>query len=249
MFALLLAGGKGERLRPLTNHKPKSMVPLLGKPILEYQVEWLRESGVTDIVVACGYLHEAIEEYFEDGERWGVRIRYSVEEQPLGRGGALKLAYRQVPASEAFVIGTNGDNVNTQPLGPVLRQHQRSGAVATLLLTQLRSPYGIVQQRGRRIVGFREKPLLPHWLSAGVYVLNREFFADLPEVGDHEDGLFPRLAAEGRLYGFRSRSYWKAIDTIKDLNEAAAQLSAQAPCADGENGQGSAHGSLSAPLS
>ncbi len=228
MFAIILAGGKGERLRPLTGDRPKSMVLLLDKPILEYQVDWLRESGATDIVVACGYLHEVIEQYFGDGSRSGVRIRYSVEREPLGRGGALKLAYQQVPPTEPFVIATNGDNLNTQPLAPMIRQHQRTNAVATLLLTQLRSPYGIVQQRGKQIVGFREKPLLPNWLSAGVYVLQAEFFAGLPDVGDHEDELFPRLAAKGRLYGFRSRSYWKAIDTVKDLNEAAEQLAGQA---------------------
>ena len=231
MFAIILAGGKGERLRPLTGDRPKVMVPLLDKPILEYQIEWLRASGVTDFVVACRYLHEVIEQYFQDGGRWGVRIRYSLEREPLGRGGALKLAYREVPPSEPLVIATNGDNVNTQPLAPMLRQHQRTGALATLLLTQLRSPYGIVQQQGKQIVGFREKPLLPHWLSAGVYVLQREFFAGLPDVGDHEDKLFPRLAAEGRLYGFRSHAYWKAIDTVKDLNEAAEQLAAQAKLA------------------
>ena len=228
MHAIILAGGKGERLRPLTGDRPKSMVLLLGKPILEYQVDWLRDNGVTDIIIACGYLHEVIEEYFADGGRWGVRVRYSVEDEPLGRGGGLKLAHRLVPADAPFVIGANGDNVHTQPLAPMIRQHQRTGAIATLLLTQLRSPYGIVQQRGKHITGFREKPLLPHWLSAGAYVLDRAFFADLPDVGDHEDALFPRLAAEGRLYGFRSHSYWKAIDTVKDLNEAADQLSAQA---------------------
>lgn len=224
MFAIVLAGGKGERLRPLTSNRPKSMVPLLGKPILEYQVEWLRDSGVTDIVVACGYLHEKIERYFKDGRRWGVRMGYSVEREPLGRGGALKLAYREVPKSEALLIATNGDNVNTQPLAPMIRQHERTGGVATLLLTQLRSPYGIVHQRGKHIVGFEEKPLLPHWLSAGVYVLNRDFFHALPDKGDHEDTTFPRLAKQGKLYGYRSRSYWKAIDTVKDLNEVAAQL-------------------------
>jgi NDP-sugar pyrophosphorylase family protein len=228
VFAIIIAGGKGERLRPLTGDRPKSMVLLGDKPIIEYQIEWLRASGVTDIVIACGYLHEVIEQYVQDGSRWGVRTRYSVEREPLGRGGAFKLAYRQVPPAEPFVIATNGDNVNTQPLAPMIRQHQRTGAMATLLLTQLRSPYGIVQQKGKQIVGFREKPLLPHWLSAGVYVLQSEFFAGLPEVGDHEDELFPRLAAEGRLYGFRSRSYWKAIDTVKDLNEAAEQLAGQA---------------------
>ena len=224
MYAIILAGGKGERLRPLTGDRPKPMVPLLDKPILEYQIEWLRGAGVTDMVVACGYLHEVIEEYFRDGSKWGVRLSYSVEDEPLGRGGAIKLAYRQVPKSEPFVIAANGDNVNTQPLTPMVRQHQRTGATATLLLTQLRSPYGIVQQRGKRIVGFREKPLLPHWLSAGVYVLSREFFGRLPDTGDHEDALFPQLAAEGRLFGFRSRAYWKAIDTVKDLSEAAEQL-------------------------
>jgi NDP-sugar pyrophosphorylase family protein len=227
MYAILLVGGKGERLRPLTINRPKCMVPVLGKPILEYQVEWLRESGVTDIVVASGHLHEKVERYFKDGHRWGVRMSYSVEREPLGRGGALKLAYREVPRSEAIIIAANGDNMNTQPLAPMIKQHLRTGAVATLLLTQLRSPYGIVHQRGKHIMGFEEKPLLPHWLSAGVYVLNREFFAGLPNKGDHEDTTFPRLAKQGKLYGFRSKTYWKGIDTVKDLNEVAAYLGAQ----------------------
>jgi NDP-sugar pyrophosphorylase family protein len=203
------------------------MVPLAGKPILEYQIEWLREGGATDVIVACGYLHQVIEDYFQDGSRWGVRMQYSVEQEPLGRGGALKLGFGRVPDSEPFVIGTNGDNVNTQALGPMVRQHERTGAVGTLLLAQLQSPYGIVQQRGKRITGFREKPPLPYWLSAGVYVLSREFFAGLPDVGDHEDELFPRLASAGKLYAFRSKTYWKAIDTVKDLNEAAAQMGAK----------------------
>lgn len=228
MYAIIIAGGKGERLRPLTDDRPKHMVLLAGRPILEYQIDWLKENGVADIVIAVGHLHHVIDDYFGDGSRWQVRIRYSIEDEPLGRGGALKLAYRQVPPDEELVLATNGDNVNTQPLAPLIRQHKRTGAMATLLLTQLRSPYGIVQQRGKQIVGFREKPLLPHWLSAGVYVLSREFFAGLPNAGDHEDELFPRLAAEGRLYGFRSHAYWKAIDTVKDLSEAAAQLAVQA---------------------
>jgi len=225
VYAIIIAGGKGERLRPLTNDRPKHMILLGDKPILEYQVDWLKDNGVTDIVVAVGHMHEVIEDYFQDGARCGVRMSYSLEKEPLGRGGALKLAHRQVPDSESIVVATNGDNVNTQPLTPLIRQHQRTGAMATLLLTQLRSPYGIVQQRGKRIVGFREKPLLPHWLSAGVYVVDREFFDRLPDKGDHEDGLFPQLAAEERLFGFKSKSYWKAIDTMKDLNEAAEQLS------------------------
>jgi NDP-sugar pyrophosphorylase family protein len=224
MHAITIAGGEGQRLRPYTDDRPKPMVPVGGKPILEHQIDWLRDNGVTHVVVACGYMHEVIEDYFGDGSGFGVRLSYSIEHTPLGRGGALKQAYQQIPGDAPYVIATNGDNINTQPLAPMIRQHERTGAVATLLLTQLRSPYGIAQEKGKRILGFTEKPLLPHWLSAGVYVLNAEFFADLPDVGDHEDGLFPRLAAEGKLFGFRSSAYWKAIDTVKDLKEAEQAL-------------------------
>ncbi len=224
MHAIIIAGGEGQRLRPLTDDRPKGMVPLAGKPILQRQVEWLRDNGVTHAVLACGYRHEVIEAYFADGARFGLRIGYSIEQQPLGRGGALKQAFRQVPGNAPFVIATNGDNIHTQPLAPVVRQHVRTGAVGTLLLVQLRSPYGIVSQKGQRVSGFREKPLLPHWLSAGMYVLNREFFADLPDVGDHEDSLFPQLSAAGKLYAFRSRTFWKAIDTLKDLAETEKEL-------------------------
>jgi len=227
MHALIIAGGEGQRLRPLTDDRPKGMVPVAGKPILQHQMEWLRDNGVTHAVLACGYRADVIEEYFGDGSRFGLNIGYSIEHTPLGRGGALKQAFQQVPSDVSFVIATNGDNIHTQPLAPMVRQHSRTGAVATLLLTQLRSPYGIAQQRGQRITGFREKPLLPHWLSAGVYVLNREFLEACPDVGDHEDHLFPKLAAEGKLYGFRSRTFWKAIDTVKDLQEAEKELVAQ----------------------
>jgi NDP-sugar pyrophosphorylase family protein len=174
--------------------------------------------------VACGYRHDAIQDHFGDGSAFGLSIGYSIETTPLGRGGALKLAFRQVPPEAEIVIATNGDNLNSQPLAPMLRQHERTGAVATLMLVQLRSPYGIASQRGKHIVGFREKPLLPHWLNAGVYVLNREFLEACPDVGDHEDALFPKLAAEGKLYAFRSKSHWRAIDTIKDLQEAEREL-------------------------
>jgi NDP-sugar pyrophosphorylase family protein len=228
MHALIIAGGEGQRLRPLTDDRPKGMVAVAGKPILQHQIEWLRDNGVIHAVVACGYRHDAIQDYFGDGSAFGLSIGYSVETTPLGRGGALKLAYRQVPPEEPFVIATNGDNLNSQPLAPMVRQHLRTKAVATLLLTQLRSPYGIARQRGKHITGFREKPVLPHWLNAGVYVLNREFLEACPDVGDHEDRLFPELSAAGKLYAFRSKAYWKAIDTVKDLREAEKELLALA---------------------
>jgi NDP-sugar pyrophosphorylase family protein len=228
MYALILAGGKGERLRPLTSDRPKPMIPLAGRPILEYQLEWLRGEGVNDIVLLCGYLHEVVSSHFGDGSRWGLRIAYSVESEPLGRGGAFKKGFLLVPPDVPFVIGTNGDNINEQPLAPLIRRHRRTGAVATVMLTSMVSPFGIARLgRGSLIRGFDEKPRLPYWINTGVYVLSRQFFEGLPDRGDHETTLFPRLAESGKLYGYRSRAYWKGIDTLKDLSEAEAHLAAR----------------------
>jgi NDP-sugar pyrophosphorylase family protein len=201
------------------------MILLAGRPILEYQLEWLRSEGVTDVVLLCGYLQEAVSSHFGDGSRWGLRIAYSVESEPLGRGGAFKKGFQLVPPDVPFVIGTNGDNVTDQPLAPMIRSHQRTGAVATIMLTPMVSPFGIARMgRGSRILGFDEKPRLPYWLNAGVYVLSRQFFEELPDRGDHETTLFPRLAECGKLYGYKSHAYWKGIDTLKDLSEVEAYL-------------------------
>jgi NDP-sugar pyrophosphorylase family protein len=228
MYALILAGGKGERLRPLTSDRPKPMILLAGRPIMEYQLEWLRGQGVTDVVLLCGYLHEVVSSHFGDGSRWGLRIAYSVESEPLGRGGAFKKGFELVPPDVPFVIGTNGDSVTEQPLAPLIRSHRRTGAVATIMLTPMVSPFGIARTgRSSRIQGFDEKPCLPYWLNAGVYVLSRRFFEELPDRGDHETTLFPRLAECGRLYGYKSHAYWKGIDTLKDLTEVEAYLAAR----------------------
>ena len=234
MFALVLAGGKGERLRPLTADRPKPMVLLNDKPILQHHLEWLAANGVTDAVLLCGYKHEAIQRHFGDGSAFGLRIFYSIEATPLGRGGAFRRGFRHVPATEKTVIGTNGDNIVEQPLAPLLRRHRQTGAVATVMLAPLRSPFGVVRlTRGSRIVGFDEKPLLPYWVNAGVYALEREFFAMLPEIGDHETAVFPELAARGKLFGFKSNQYWKPIDNVKDVNEAASHITGKDEDQDG----------------
>lgn len=225
MFALVLAGGKGERLRPLTADRPKPMVLLNDKPILQHHLEWLARNGVTDVVLLCGYKREAIQRHFGDGSAFALRILYSIEDTPLGRGGAFRRGFRQVPTAEKTVIGTNGDNIVEQSLAPLLRRHRWADATATVMLAPLRSPFGVVRlTRGSRILGFEEKPLLPYWVNAGVYALERDFFAMLPEIGDHETTVFPELALQGKLFGFKSNAYWKPIDTVKDVNEAASHL-------------------------
>ena len=225
MYAIVLAGGKGERLRPFTEDRPKPMVEIMGIPMLGYQLQWLEGQGVTDVVISCGYRHEVIETYFGDGERLGMRIRYAVEEQPLGRGGALRLALSGVPEDEAVVIATNGDVITNLPLAPLLETHTSRGMMATVVLTPFVSPYGIVEiDPDDRVTQFREKPELPYWINAGIYALSRSIRDHLPERGDHETTTFPRLAQSGRLGAYKSQSYWRGVDTIKDVNEVASEM-------------------------
>ena len=225
MYALILAGGQGERLRPLTDTVPKPMVRVNGKPILWYQVTRFKQVGVTDIVFLCGYRPEAIRDFFGDGRAFGVRIRYSVEETPLGRGGALKQGLATVPLSEQAVLASNGDILTTQELEPMVELHRRSGALATVMLTPYPSTYGVVEcDTTGRITAFMEKGELPHWINAGIYVLDTTIRDELPALGDHETTTFPRLAEAGRLYAFKSRAFWKPVDTHKDLREAEEAL-------------------------
>jgi Nucleoside-diphosphate-sugar pyrophosphorylase involved in lipopolysaccharide biosynthesis/translation initiation factor 2B, gamma/epsilon subunits (eIF-2Bgamma/eIF-2Bepsilon) len=225
LYALIIAGGEGERLRPLTDDRPKNMVPVAGRPIVDHQLDWLREGGVTDVVFLCRYKAEVLQAHVDDGSKFGVRAHYSIEPEPLGRGGALKLAFALVPAEELFVIACNGDILTDQPLGELIAFHQSKRAVATIMLAPLRSPYGIVDVADDgRIQSFVEKPVLPHWVNAGVYVLSREFFALLPEKGDHETTAFPAVTAQHKLFGLKSRAYWRPVDSIKDISGAEKEL-------------------------
>lgn len=228
MYALIIAGGEGERLRPHTYDRPKNMVPVAGRPMVDRQLEWLRGGGVSDAVLLCGYKAEVLEQHLGDGSAIGMGIHYSREEEPLGRGGALKQGFALVPAAEDPIVACNGDILTDQPLAEMIAYHREKKAAATVMLTPLRSPYGVVDVReDGRIESFREKPELPYWINAGIYVLSREFFALLPDRGDHETTTFPQLAGEGRLFGFKSKAYWRPVDSIKDLTEAERELGAR----------------------
>ncbi len=225
MYAIVLAGGKGERLRPFTEDRPKPMVEIMGVPMLGYQLQWLQGQGVTDAVISCGYRHEVIEAYFGGGERLGLRISYVVEQDPLGRGGALRLALGRIPENEEAVIATNGDVITNLRLAPVLEMHRSRRMIATVVLTPFVSPYGIVEIDGDdRVTHFQEKPELPYWINAGIYVLSPAIREHLPERGDHETTTFPALARSGKLGAYKSQAYWRGVDTIKDVNEVASEM-------------------------
>ena len=225
MQAIILAGGKGERLRPFTEDRPKCMVEILGVPLLGYQLQWLSSQGITDVIISCGYRHEVIQSYFGSGEKWDVSLQYSVESQPLGRGGALRLAFGLFASGEDLCLATNGDVVTNVRLKPLIQAHRQQGCLATVVLAPFISPYGIVEVDPEdRIIAFHEKPELPYWMNAGIYVLSREIESMLPEQGDHEDSTFPNLAQERRLGAYKSRAYWRSVDTVKDISEVSKEL-------------------------
>ena len=214
----MLAGGFGKRLAPLTSEVPKPLLPVGGKPILVRQIEWLRGFGVRDVVLAVGYLKHKIFEALGDGRKLGVRIFYSVEEEPLGTGGAIKNAEPFI-TDDVFIV-LNGDVLTNLDLNKLVEAlGDADGAIA---LVPLRSPYGIVEfDAGGYVTHFREKPILEgFYINAGVYALRRRVLAELPDRGNIEETLFPRLAQQRRLKAVVYRDvFWKSVDSLKDLEE------------------------------
>jgi NDP-sugar pyrophosphorylase family protein len=224
-FALTIAGGRGERLRPLTDNRPKPMVEINGKPIISYQVDWMRAQGVTDVVFLCGYMGEMIQSYFGDGSKYGITAHYSFEDSPLGRGGALKQGLSMVPANAKNVLVTNGDVITNQPLEPIAELYENSGSMGTMMLVPYPSQYGVVESDDQDIVTqFIEKGNLPFWINAGVYLFDRQIESLLPDIGDHETTTFQNLAKQGKLSAYRSKMIWTSIESPKDLSDITDQI-------------------------
>ena len=162
--AIILAGGKGERLRPYTNDRPKPMVEINGKPILAYQLEQLKKAGITEVVFACSYRREALQKHLSSGNKYGIKAFFSVEETPLGRGGGIKKAMKMLFPGWDNVVITNGDNLWKLDIQGLIKKHVDKKAMATIVVVPLKSPYGIVEFNGAdEVLGFKEKPVLPHF--------------------------------------------------------------------------------------
>jgi NDP-sugar pyrophosphorylase family protein len=218
MEALLLAGGKAERLGEAAQGLPKPLVPVAGFPLAEYTVARLVEAGVGHVVVACRAGQE--EAFVNALEGLGADIEPVGEHEPLGRGGGLRLAAsRRREDGPCFAL--NGDEHLDVDFAALLEEHDEWGAAATLVVAQVRSPYGVVALNDDgTISGFREAPLLEDWVNSGVYVLGPEALERLPEHGDHEQSTFPALASEGKLRGYRHQGVWLTVNTPKDLRRA-----------------------------
>jgi len=218
MQAVILVGGEGTRLRPLTSTVPKPVVPLVDRPFIAYMLEWLARHGVDDVVMSCGFLATAVRNVLGDGSQYGLRLRFVEEPEPRGTAGALK--YAEDLLDERFLM-LNGDVLTDIDLSAQLAQHEATGAAGTLALVPVADPtaYGLVRLHGDHTVKeFVEKPSADQidtkLISAGAYVLERAVL-DLIPAGRNvsiEREVWPQLVGEG-LYGFAADAYWLDIGT------------------------------------
>jgi NDP-sugar pyrophosphorylase family protein len=223
MEAILLAGGKAERLGDAAGGKPKALVPIGGRPLAAYQVELLVSAGISRVLVSCGV---GSGELFAAGlEGLGAEIVPVEEPEPLGRGGGLRFAATR-RAETGPVLGLNGDELLDADIPALLRRHESTAAAATITVAPLRSAFGVVELDGDVVAGFREAPRLPYWVNCGLYVLDEEAIDRLPERGDHERTTFPALAAERRLRAFLHEGIWLTVNTPKDLRQAEEFITA-----------------------
>ena len=230
MRAIILAGGQGLRLRPLTDDRPKALIEVKGKPIAEYQVEWMvNEGGVDSVTFACGYKWEKLKEHFGSSYS-GVPVSYSVEENPLGTGGAIRKALSEGEPDELLVVA-NGDIITDLPLKRMIDAHRLAGEIsASMLVVPYKSRFGVVKiDKLKMVRGFDEKPAFPDvWINGGVYLLNgRRAQKYLPEKGDVERETFPNLVQRGELLSYPYYGEWLFVDSLKDLKELEQSIQAR----------------------
>jgi mannose-1-phosphate guanylyltransferase len=218
MQAVILVGGEGTRLRPLTSTVPKPVVPLVDRPFISFMLEWLHKHGIDDVIMSCGFLATSVRNVLGDGSGLGIRLRFVEEPDPRGTAGALKFAESML--DERFLM-LNGDVLTDIDLGKQIAQHEASGAKATLALVPVADPsaYGLVHLNAdRSVLDFVEKPssdaIDTNLISAGAYVLEREILDLVPPDRNVsiEREVWPLLIGKG-LYGFPSDSYWLDIGT------------------------------------
>lgn len=224
MLAVILAGGYGKRLRPLTDRIPKNLVEIAGKPIIVRQIEWLSRQGFKRFLLLTGYLSDKLIDYLGNGDKYGITIEYSKEEEPLGTGGAIRNAWEKISDEEVFLL-VNGDIITDLSIYPLLNELEKdSDIVGVLSAVPLPSPYGVINfDRDGYIIRFIEKPLIDdYWINAGVYVFRRSVYEYLPVKGDLERTTLPKLASEHKLKVVKYMGVlWRSIDSFKDVEQTS----------------------------
>ena len=214
MKATILAGGRGKRLRPITDYVPKPLIPIKNIPIIEWQIKYLKKFGVSEVIICSGYKTEMIENYLNN-KKLGVKITFSIEKKPLGTGGAIKKAGKKIKEKSFIVM--NGDIISNIDIKKLLK---KENSIASI---QLKTKFGILQTNEDKITKFDEKKEISDlWMNAGIYHLNKEIIKELPVVGDIEKTVFPKFAKKEKLFTIKFRnSEWYSIDSFKDMEDSS----------------------------
>ena len=224
MEAIVLAGGKAERMGDATAGRPKSLVDVAGRPLVAYQIGRLASVGVTRVIMSCAAGQGA--EFTSDLAGLGVEVVCAEEPERLGRGGGIKFAARQ-RAEGGDVFAMNGDELVDVDFAALLALHRETGAAATVSVARPASPFGVVDLADDDVItGFSEGGRIPYWVNCGVYVLSEEAIGRFPDVGDHESTAFPELVAEGKLRAYRHEGLWLTVNTPKELRRAQEHVAA-----------------------
>jgi len=215
--AIILAGGRGKRLRPITDYVPKPLIPIKNIPIIEWQIKYLKKFGISEVIICSGYKTEMIENYLGN-KKLGIKITFSVENTPLGTGGAIKKAGKKINEKSFIVI--NGDIITNIDLKKLLKKENSIAAI------QLKTKFGILQITDDKIIKFDEKKEIENlWMNAGIYHLKKNTLKDLPNKGDIEKTLFPNYAKKEKLFTLKFRNTkWYSIDSFKDMEECTLEV-------------------------
>ena len=216
MKAIILAGGRGKRLKPITDYVPKPLVPIKNIPIIEWQIKYLEKFGIKEVIICTGYKTEMIENHL-NMKNIKTKITFSIEKTPLGTGGAIKKAGKMINDKSFFVL--NGDTITNIDLNKLA---EKKNAIAAI---ELRTKYGILETNDDKILNFREKKEIPDtWMNAGIYHLQKEV-KELPVKGDIEKTVFPKYAKKGILNTIKFKnSKWYSVDSFKDMEECALEI-------------------------
>lgn len=217
MKAIILAGGRGKRLKPVTDYVPKPLVPIKNIPIIEWQIKYLKKFGIKEVIICTGYKADMIESYL-NMKKLGIKIKFSIEKSPLGTGGAIKKAGKMINEKSFFVI--NGDTITNIDLRKLASKKNSIAAI------ELRTKYGILEVESDKIINFKEKKEIPDtWMNAGIYHLQKEILKKLPVKGDIEKTVFPDYAKKGLLDTIKFKNVeWFSVDSFKDMEECSVKV-------------------------
>ena len=218
MKAIILAGGRGKRLRPITDKIPKPLIPINGKPLIERTIKYLKKYGITEIIISSGYKSDLIEKFLKNKKNFGCEIIFSNEKTPLGTGGAIKKALKHVD-EESFLV-LNGDIVTNIDLKKILRKPN------TIAANELKTKFGTMEIKKNKILKFNEKKDVSNvWMNPGIYHLSKNIEKIIPKKGSLEGIVFPKMTQKKTLETVKFKNVlWYSIDSHKDIEECSKEI-------------------------